>query len=108
MFEKIFKFSRKEKDLRSRVVSALRESRKDGLLGPEAKGLLEQWLIEEESRVPNTPEGSIGLNLKRAKLYKDAGYLEEALENALAAEEQARYLDNPNIDRAVKAMVSAL
>ena len=74
---------------RQEVVEALRRMRESGKDDPEAKELLVKWTIQEEEKVPNMPEGPIEHNLKRARLYYEAGYHDEALENFDAALYQA-------------------
>lgn len=59
-----------------------------------AKDLLDKWTREEEAKVPNNHAGSILFNLKRARIYRDSGWAVEALENYVAAYEQAGYENN--------------
>lgn len=62
-----------------------------GIEDPNVKELLNNWTIEQEKQVnkSNTPDAEIQFNLQRARLYLEAGYVEEALENFEAAQTQA-------------------
>jgi hypothetical protein len=62
------------------LISILKEK---GIANPEAKELLINWTIQQEKEVEASadPEASIQFNLKRARLYFKAGYIEAALEN---------------------------
>lgn len=77
-----------EKDFEQRLTRLLREK---GIEDPEVKDLLIQWTIEQEKRVEGSgdSESPIRFNLRRARLYFEAGYTEEAIENFEAARTQA-------------------
>jgi len=77
-----------EKIDEQRLIQLLKEK---GPKNPEAKDLLVRWTIEQEKRVEELkdPEEPIRHNLRRARLYFDAGFTEEALENFEAARTQA-------------------
>ena len=62
-----------------------------GVQDPEAREFLDKWTREQEKRVEESqdPEAAIQFNLKRARLYLEAGYVEEAFENFEAARTQA-------------------
>ena len=55
----------------------------------ETRKALENWTIDQEQQVENTPIAVIEFNLRRGRLYLAAGYKDEALENFEAAREQA-------------------
>ncbi|MEK9180271.1 MAG: hypothetical protein AAB897_02570 [Patescibacteria group bacterium] len=69
----------------------IRKLREQGAEHPETRKLLEDWIIEQEAvaNQKNTPRASIELNLKRAQLYRAAGYIDEARENLEAVRRQA-------------------
>ncbi len=80
-----------EENLRKQLVEALRTK---GPEDPEVRQLLDKWTKEEEAKVyeaydSGSPEAFIELNRKRARLYLDAGYIEEALVNLESAATQA-------------------
>lgn len=85
--EKISSFENKE-SVEQRLVSLLKEK---GVEDPETKNLLDMWTRELEERVEkeNNPVATIELNLKRARLYFKAGYIDESFENFEAARTQA-------------------
>ena len=59
----------------------------------ETKSLLLSWTLEQERLVDQSAdrlEAAIQFNLRRARLYFEAGYLEEAFENFDDAADQAR------------------
>jgi hypothetical protein len=59
----------------------MRETMKEtGRTDPEVASLLNAWLEQEESKVMD-PRGQIELSVKRAHLYLEAGFVEEAAEN---------------------------
>jgi hypothetical protein len=62
-----------------------------GVEDPETRNLLINWTIEQERLVEASadPEASIQFNLRRARLYFEAGYKDEAFENFEAAKTQA-------------------
>jgi len=59
-----------------------------GVEDPETFKLLQKWTKQEERR-GNSPEASIELNLKRGRLYIEAGYVQEGLEVLESARMQA-------------------
>ena len=71
-----------EGDLRGRLVQRMRER---GVEDPEAVRLMIEWTREEEKTVPaNQPEcgrATTLFNIKRARLYRDARCIGEAIEN---------------------------
>ncbi|OGN04535.1 MAG: hypothetical protein A2831_00745 [Candidatus Yanofskybacteria bacterium RIFCSPHIGHO2_01_FULL_44_17] len=81
--------SLERKDLRTRLVESLAKMRESGGIDHEVARLLDEWTKEKEEAVPaNQPErnkAAILLNVERARLYRDAGYIEEAIENYEAA-----------------------
>lgn len=79
-----------EVGLRQKLVEALRL----GSENQETHQLLEGWLKEEEAKVYETydsgsPQAFIDLNRSRARLYLEAGHIDEALENLKSAALQA-------------------
>jgi len=56
---------------------------------PELHKLLEKWTEQEEKKVENKPEATIRFNVRRGKLYAEAGYIEEALDTLEGARIQA-------------------
>ena len=63
-----------------------------GVEDPEVRELLDKWTREEEARVEQSDDyhlEQISFNLKRARLYFAAGYVDEAIENFEAAQIQA-------------------
>lgn len=85
--EKIPTFENEE-NLEQKLVRLLKEK---GVEDPEARGLLDCWTREGEQEVEreNSSVSSIQFNLRRARLYFEAGYTEEAFENFEAARVQA-------------------
>lgn len=71
-----------------RLVRLLKEK---GVEDPETRNFLDAWTREQEERVEkdDDPVAKIEFNLKRARLYFEAGYVEEAIENFEAARMQA-------------------
>ena len=47
---------------------------------PELHRILTKWTEQEERKINNNPESSIRFNIRRGKLYAEAGYIEEALD----------------------------
>lgn len=70
------------------LINILKEK---GSENPEAISLLISWTIEQKKQVERSddPEAPIQLNLRRARLYLKAGYVNNALENFEAAKIQA-------------------
>lgn len=88
--EKIPSFENEE-SAEQRLAKLLKEK---GVEDPEARDFLGAWTREQEERVDGLDGekrlvAMIELNLKRARLYFDAGYIDEAFENFEAAREQA-------------------
>lgn len=80
-----------ELNLEKQLIEALRTK---GPEDPETKKILERWTKEEEAKVygaydSGTSEAFIELNRKRARLYLEAGFTEEALANLESAAMQA-------------------
>jgi len=66
--------------------------RENGVENLEVKNLLDIWTREQEKLVEqssNYQDEQIRLNLRRARLYSEAGYLGEAFENFESARRQA-------------------
>lgn len=83
-----------------KIIRLLKER---GIEDSEAKELLVAWTVEQEKEVEKSsdPEASILFNLKRARLYFKAGYVDEAFENFEAAREQALNESRDNLYRAI-------
>jgi len=79
-----YEWNEKEKEL-------IRSLREKGPADSDTKKMLSDWIDAEEKRVENSadPIAAILLNLRRARLYYDAGFLEEAWENFESARRQA-------------------
>ena len=63
-----------------------------GIDDQETKELLNNWTSEQEKQVEHSDDyqaEQIQFNLRRARLYFEAGYIEEAFANFEAAREQA-------------------
>lgn len=77
-----------QETIEKRLVKLLKEK---GPEDPEAFSLLTSWIVEQEQQVERSgnPEAAIQFNLRRARLYFDAGYIDESLENYEAAQTQA-------------------
>ena len=87
MMEKEQKFETKENP-EQQLVRLLKEKRTED---PETKEFLDSWTREQEQMVEKStdPEAPIQFNLRRARLYFEAGYVEEAFENFESARMQA-------------------
>lgn len=85
--EKLLSFENKE-STEQKLIKLLKEK---GIENAEARGLLDDWTREQEELVvkENKPTGAIELNLKRARLYFAAGFVDESFENFEAARTQA-------------------
>ncbi|KKT01829.1 MAG: hypothetical protein UV80_C0008G0039 [Candidatus Peregrinibacteria bacterium GW2011_GWF2_43_17] len=85
--EKEQKFETKENP-EQQLVRLLKEKRTED---PETKEFLDSWTREQEQMVEKStdPEAPIQFNLRRARLYFEAGYVEEAFENFESARMQA-------------------
>jgi len=90
-----------------RLVRLLKEK---GAEDPEAQSFLDLWTREQEKRVEesNDSVGQIELNLKRARLYFDSGYTEEAFENFDAARVQAWNENREELYKAIMAEMDML
>ena len=101
--ETIPSFENKE-SAEQRLARLLKEK---GVEDPEARDLLDAWTREQEKRVEegNDPAAKIEFNLKRARLYFEAGYAEEALENFKAARMQAW---NENREKLYEAIMTEM
>lgn len=89
MTEKLPTFeSKREEQPEQKLIRLLKEK---GIEDPEARSLLISWTIEQERQVEESvdPEAPIQFNLRRGRLYFEAGYIEEAFENFEAARTQA-------------------
>lgn len=81
-----------------------------GVEDPEARDFLDAWTQEQEKRVEegNDLVAKIEFNLKRARLYFEAGYVEEALENFEAARMQAWNESREELYQAIMAEMDKL
>lgn len=87
MTEKLLAIEKAESP-EQKLIQLLKEK---GVEDPETKELLTAWTMEQEQQVEESkdPEAPIQFNLKRARLYFEAGYVDEAYENFEAARTQA-------------------
>jgi len=99
MVEKELMFDNNE-SVRQELVRALKEK---GIKDPETKSLLINWTIEQERSVESStdPDAPIQFNVRRARLYFEAGYTEEAIENFGAALTQAHHEHRDDIRLAI-------
>jgi len=67
------------------LINALKSK---GVEDPEVHRLLQQWTEQGEKKVVN-PENAIKFNQRRARLYLEAGYVQEGLEVLESARIQA-------------------
>ena len=91
-----------------RIVRLLKEK---GAEDPETKSLLNAWTIEQEKQVEQLPDyhvAQIQFNLRRARLYFDAGYVDEAFENFEAARMQAWNENRKELYQAIMAEMDKL
>lgn len=66
----------------------IRLLKEKGAKNPEVRNLLDSWTHEQEKQVEQSDDyhlEQIQFNLRRARLYFEAGYVEEAFENFEAA-----------------------
>ena len=87
--EKEPQFEKKEESPDKKLVRLLKEK---GHEDPETQEFLASWTQEQEILARNAEDhflAEIELNLKRARLYFEAGYIQEAFENFESAQEQA-------------------
>ncbi|MFH0815097.1 MAG: hypothetical protein V1902_03435 [Candidatus Falkowbacteria bacterium] len=73
-------------------LALVRLLREKGADNPEAQKLLQDWVIKEEKQVETAidyPTELIQSNLRRARLYFTAGFVDEAMESFEAARTQA-------------------
>ncbi|KKS46612.1 hypothetical protein A2567_00825 [Candidatus Azambacteria bacterium RIFOXYD1_FULL_42_11] len=97
----------KQENAEQRLARLLKEK---GAEDPEARDLLDAWTREQEERVEegSDPAAKIEFNLKRARLYFEAGYVEEALENFEAARMQAWNENRQELYEAIMAEMDTL
>jgi len=84
-----------------KLVRLLKEK---GSEDPEARKFLNDWTKEQERAIEQLSDyvlGQIQLNLRRARLYFQAGYVDAALENFEAAGTQAWNLHNDELYQAI-------
>lgn len=90
------------------LIQALKEK---GAADPEVKNLLNDWTCEQEKQVEQSGDyraGQIQLNLRRARLYFEAGYTAEALENFEAAQTQAWHERRDELYRVITEEIDKL
>ncbi|MBU0476884.1 hypothetical protein KKB68_02680 [Patescibacteria group bacterium] len=87
----IFELEEGEKEPLEQELIRLLKERREGVEDPEVRALLTRWTTKQEKQVEESddPEAPIRFNLRRARLYLEAGYREEAFENFEAARMQA-------------------
>lgn len=87
-----------------KLIQALREK---GVEDQEVRALLQQWVEGEEAKAEAATEqrveASIAFERRRAKLYYDAGYLNEALGALEDARMQAHQIQNQELYDAIMA-----
>ncbi len=82
----------------------IRLLKEKGAEDPEVKEFLDSWMREQEMAVERSNDyifGQIQFNLRRARLYFQAGYVDAALENFEAAGTQAWNLYNNELYQAI-------
>ena len=106
VMEKMPSFENKE-STEQQLIRLLKERGSEDLV---AKSLLDTWTREQERQVEkeNNSGGAIELNLRRARLYFEAGYVDEALENFEAARMQARNENKQEVYQAIMAEMDKL
>ena len=85
---KISSFENKE-SVEQRLIRLLKEK---GVEDPEAKNLLDTWTRQQEEWAEKSNEpatAAIEFDLRRARLYFEAGYVDEAFESFEAARMQS-------------------
>lgn len=92
---------------RKQVIKKLRELREQGILHPENADFLSDFFEQEEAKIKTNKE-LIRFNLERGKIYREAGYIEEAEANFLSALEQARHEGDPELTAIIEAELDAL
>jgi len=100
--ESKFEFNEKPEQKLARLL------KEKGEENPEARDLLDRWTREQEKQVEqsdNYPLAQIYFNLRRARLYFEAGYVNDAFENFEAARTQAwNYKNNELYQTIMKEM----
>lgn len=79
--EPTFENQENKESAEQRLVRLLKEK---GVEDPEARNLLDSWTREQEKQVEQSDDyhfEQIQFNLRRARLYFKAGYIEESIEN---------------------------
>src|SRR3989338_9450675 len=100
------KFSSPEKSEVSdqELIDALKSK---GVEDPEVHRLLQQWTEQGEKQVIN-PEDAIKFNQKRARLYVEAGYVQEGLEVLESARMQAWNEQREEVFNQIMAEINAI
>jgi len=100
------KFSSPEKSEVSdqELIDALKSK---GVEDPEVHRLLQQWTEQGEKQVIN-PEDAIKFNQKRARLYVEAGYVQEGLEVLESARMQAWNEQREEVFNQIMAEMNAI
>lgn len=91
-------------ELEVRLIQKLKEKKEKWAEDQETRELLHGWLDGEEARADqiNTSRANIKLNLRRAKVYCAAGFIDEARENLDAVMVQSSQEGEPDLyDQAV-------
>lgn len=96
-----------EENLEQQVIILLKEK---GVEDPEARDILIRWTIEQEIQVENSndPEAPIQFNLRRARLYLEAGLTEGAFENFEAAQTQAQNEHKDELYQAIEKEINEI
>ncbi len=89
------------------LISKLREN---GIDDPQSKELLLAWCAAEEARVAelNTSRAGIELDLKKAKLYRAAGFQTEAWASLEAARVAAHNENDENLFEQAEALMNEM
>lgn len=86
------------------LIQALREK---GVEDPETRALLQKWAEGEETKAEAATqarvEASIAFERKRAKLYLEAGFVNEALDALEDARMQAHQIQNQELYNVIMA-----
>ena len=83
------------------------EALRGGVESPDTRKLLEDWTKQEEDKT-GEPEASIEFNRKRARIYIQAGYLEEGLDELEGALDQAFYEHREDLIKAISTEIDRL
>lgn len=86
-------------DLEQKLIQGLKEK---GAGDQEVQKLIQEWTIEEEGKVGPTPADSTRFNIKRARVYFEGGYVDEALKVLEDARIQAFQQNEPELKEEIE------